>query len=73
MRVRVIFKKLGLISSSRFLSYTSHESGKTCELRDNTTHSKGLITGWPGLSGLLALTFNPVLHEPGQPEGAIFI
>ena len=43
------------------------------QLRDNTTHSKSLIT-WAGLAGSTEMTFIRVLHEPGQPrEGAIFI
>ena len=37
-----------------------------CKLRDNTTHSKGLIT-WAELA------FIPVLYEKSQPGAAIFI
>ena len=47
---RSIFKTLGLIRLSRILSYKTKAANFkafTCKLRDNTTHSKGLIT-WAG-------------------------
>ena len=56
--VTVIFKTLGLIRLSRFLSYTNHESTKFqslhLQLHGNTTHSKGLIAS-ARLLGWLAL------------------
>ena len=49
--VTIIFKNLGLIRLSRILSFSHTRTTKaanskafTCKLRDNTTHSKGLIT-----------------------------
>ena len=45
---RSLFETLWLIRLSPILSCTNHESANlkafTCKLRDNTTHSKGLIT-----------------------------
>ena len=48
---RSIFKTLGLIRLGRIPSYMrtkwANSEALTCKLRDNTTHSKGLIT-WGG-------------------------
>ena len=47
-KLRSIFKSLRLITLSHIPSYTSHKAANskvfTCQLRDSTNHSKGLIT-----------------------------
>ena len=59
----VIFKTLGLIRLSRSLSYTNHESGKFQSFHVQSAGQLCRGNFYP----------DPVLHEKGQPGGAIFI
>ena len=73
--VTVIFKTLRLLfTSSRFLSFTNHESGK---FQNCVTIKLRAWSDDPSLSGWLAssaeATFIPVSHDLGQPGVAIFI